>query len=287
MPTTPRVLFSSITVSLTLAVGAVGQSAADILNRTLETYEHRMEGIDNYTLVQEVMGMESVMYFEKEIAGGRPVVHLKHLTVAGRSMNTAGDAEKGWDQFYAMVPEFASHAHYLGRDEVQGFPVHVVEVRDLHELDFIDVPQPDDAEFRWDTAKLFIDSDLWVVRRAEIAGQVTKNGQSHDVTSVTDLKDYRDVHGMLHPFLVTVQMQGLGAAVGASDADVAEARKQLDEMKKQIDQMPEAQRAMMEQMLRQQTAAMEQMLGGGGGNGMTVEMRVKRLDVNTGPPGGS
>jgi len=287
MPNSPRILVSLLALTLILAVGSAAQSAADILNRTLETYEHRMEGIDNYTLVQEVMGMESVMYFEKEVAGGRSVVHLKHMTVAGRSMNTTGDAEKGWDQFYAMVPEFASHSHYLGRDEVQGFPVHVVEVRDLHELDFIDVPQPDDAEFRWDTAKLFIDSDQWVVRRAEIAGQVTTNGQSHDVTSVTDLKDYRDVHGMLHPFLVTVQMQGLGAAMGVYDADMAEARKQLDEMKKQMDQMPEAQRAMMEQMLRQQTAAMEQMLGGGGGNGMTVEMRVKRLDVNTGPPSGS
>jgi hypothetical protein len=82
-------------------------------------------------------------------------------------------------------------------------------------------------------------------------------------------------------------MQGLGAAMGVSDADMAEARKQLDEMKKQMDQMPEAQRAMMEGMLRQQTAAMEQMLGGGGGSGMTIEMRVKRLDVNTGPPGGN
>jgi len=287
MPSAPRTLVSLLALTLVLAVGSAAQSASDILNRTLEAYEHRMEGIDNYTLVQDVMGMESVMYFEKEVAGGRPVVHLKHMTVAGRSMNTTDDTEKGWDQFYAMVPEFVSHAHYLGRDEVQGFPVHVVEVRDLHELDFIDVPQPEDVDFRWDTAKLFIDSDQWVVRRAEIAGQVTTNGQTHDVTSVTDLKDYRDVHGLLHPFLVTVQMQGLGAAMGMSDADMAEARKQLDEMKKQMAQMPEAQRAMMEQMLRQQTAAMEQMLGGGGGNGMTVEMRVKRLDVNTGPPGGN
>jgi len=287
MPNSPRVLVSLLALTLILAVGSAAQSAADILNRTLETYEHRMEGIDNYTLVQEVMGMETVMYFEKEVNAGRPFVHLRHMMVAGRSMNTTGGAEKGWDQFYAMVPEFASHAHYLGQDEVQGYPVHVVEVRDLHELDFIDVPQPDDADFRWDTAKLFIDSDQWVVRRAEIAGQVTTNGQSHDVTSVTDLKDYRDVHGMLHPFLVTVQMQGLGAAMGVSDADMAEARKQLDEMKQQMDQMPAAQRAMMEQMLRQQTAAMEQMLGSGGGSGMTIEMRVTRLDVNTGPPGGN
>jgi len=287
MSTTPRVLVSSIALTLTLAVGAAAQSAADILTRTLEAYEHRMDGIDNYTLVQDVMGMESVMYFEKEVTGGRPVVHLKRMTVGGRSMSTAGDAEKGWDQFYAMVPELASHAHYLGREEVHGFPVHVVEVRDLQDLDFIDVPHPEDADFRLETAKLFIDADQWVMRRAEIAGQVTTNGQHHDVTSVTDLTDYREVHGMLYPFLVTVQMQGLGAAMGMSDADMAEARKQLDEMKQQMERMPEAQRAMMEQMLRQQTAAMEQMLGGEGGNGMTVEMRVKRVDVNSGPPGGN
>ncbi|MGD8728020.1 MAG: hypothetical protein PVH40_10265, partial [Gemmatimonadales bacterium] len=92
---------------------------------------------------------------------------------------------------------------------------------------------------------------------------------------------------MLHPFLVTVEVRGLADAMGVSPQEMAELREQLDEMKKQLAEMPEAQRKMVEGMMEQRMAGLEQMLQNSGDGAMTIEMRVKELRVNSGPPGGA
>jgi hypothetical protein len=48
--------------------------------------------------------------------------------------------------------------------------------------------------------------------------------------------------------------------------------------------MPEAQRAMLEGMLKPQIEQLEEMLGSEGGMEMTIT--VKEIKVNAGPPGG-
>ena len=144
--------------------------------------------------------------------------------------------------------------------------------------------EQDEEDFRAEKMTMFVDRDLLVMRRMVVDGQMTHEGETHPVTSTVDLDDYRDINGMLYPFRTSVTMEGMAEAMGMTDDDMAEMREQLEEAKRQMDQMPEAQRAMMEKMLKQQMEQMEKMMQDQGGGGMQVEVLVKDLRVNSGPP---
>jgi small-conductance mechanosensitive channel len=62
-----------------------------------------------------------------------------------------------------------------------------------------------------------------------------------------------------------------------------QARAALDELLRQLESMPEAQREMMKQMMGEQMQMMERVAAGGA---MELEIRVTELQVNAGPPGG-
>ena len=56
---------------------AGAQNPGDIVTQLLAEYERRTEGVDDYTLIQAVMGTETVSYFEKEMVDGRPLFRLR------------------------------------------------------------------------------------------------------------------------------------------------------------------------------------------------------------------
>ena len=277
MLTTNRVGAATIMLAAFAFSNTQAQSAADVINAMVSAYEKNAENVDNYTLVQETMGVETVSYFEKEMISGHPDFRLRQTSAMGMVVKPE-DAEEGrWDQFYAMAPELIARATYEGRDDVGGNAVHVVSVTDLNEIGFGPGATQGNQDFEPQRAKLFIDVDESLMRRMVFEGQMTKDGQTHDITSTVDFQDYREVEGMVQAFLITVSMQGLG---GSMDD---ESRKQYEEMKKELAEMPEEQRKMVEKMMQGQLAQYEQMMEGEGG--MTVEMRVKELRVNSGPPG--
>jgi hypothetical protein len=273
-----------IAVAVAAAGSAHGQSASQILQHMLDAHVQRAERVDNYTLIQEVMGFDSEMYFEKETVDGLPMFHLRQTKVGGRTISQPDADDAGWERMYQLLPELMERADYAGRGDVHSFPVHVIEVRDLHEVDFAPIPDSEGSEFVPETMTLHVDADQWIVRRAELSGSMTANGQQHDFTADVEMTDYREIEGMLHPYVVTVKVSGLADAMGMSEEDMAELREQLEEMKQQMEQMPEAQRKMVEQMMSQRMAGLEQMLGNSGDGAMTIEMRVKELLVNSGRP---
>ena len=281
-----RYLLAPIMLAATAVGTAHGQSAQEVLQHMLDTYVERSQGVENYTLVQQVMGFESELYFEKEMMDGLPVFRLRQSKVGGRVISQPDADDMGWERMYQLMPELMQHAEYVGRADAQGFPVHVVAVRNLHEIDFSPLPESEQADFVPETMTLHVDADQWIVRRAELSGTMIAEGEQHDFTADVAMTDYREVGGMLHPFLVTVNVQGLAEAMGMDSEKMAELQQQLEAAKKQMEQMPEAQRKMMEDMMQQQMANLEQMLEGDGEGGMTIEVQAKELLVNSGPPGG-
>jgi hypothetical protein len=273
-----------LTVTLGLTVTAVtapelrAQSAADIINRMVADYERQTQNVDNYTIVQETMGMETVSYFEKEIVSGHPVFRLRQVKAGGMVVQGDQTEQQRWDAFYAMAPEIIARATYEGRDNIAGNAVHVVAVRDLQEIGFSPGASQEDRDFEPTRAKLFIDADESLMRRMVFEGVMTVDGEEHEITSTLDLDDYRDVDGMLHPFSMTMTMEGLNEAMDP------ESRQQYEEMVQQLESMPEAQRKMVEEMMKGRMARLQEAMDSGGG--MTVQIRVKEVRVNSGPPGG-
>ena len=153
--------------------------------------------------------------------------------------------------------------------------MHVLRIDDLADIDFGHGAVDEDSDFVPERGTIYVDTDLLIPRRMEFEGSMTTEQGTTDVTSVVDLHDYREIEGMLVPFRTVVEMQGLTEAIDP------EMRQQYEEMKRQLAEMPESQRAMAERMMKGQLEQIEKMMQG---DAMVIEMTVTDVRVNAGPP---
>ena len=267
-----RCLLASTMLLVAAPVGA--QSATDIVGRMLSEYERRAEGVENYTLIQDAMGFETVSYFEKEILDGRPVFKLQRTSAAGVVVNEP--TQGGFDEIYTMGEELGRRATYGGVRRVDDYDTHVLEVTDFAGLGFGQSVTPD-SDFTPRSGTLFLDVDTYAPRRLEFEGEMTNQEGVHTVTSTVRMGDYREVSGMLVAYQTVVEIEGLGAAIDP------ETRAQFEQMQRELEALPESQRAMVEQMMAGQLEQFRAMMEGDDAP-MTVQMLVREVRVNQGPP---
>jgi len=266
--------------SLLLCVaGASGQDAGTIIDRMLDAYEEQTQGIDDYTLVQRVMGFETISYFVKEMVDGRPVFRLREASAAGAGAAVEGSSPGGLDELYAGGEDFKKNATYLGRDEVDGHAVHVLAIDDLSNSAFGRDVVAGEQNFVPTEGRLYLDVESYVPRRMAFDGELTNADGVHEVTSTMDLLDYRQVDGMMVAYHTVITVDGLGGAIDE------EARAQFEEMQRQLENMPPSQRAMVESMMAEQLDQFRAMMSGED-ESIVVEVAVQEVRVNAGPPGG-
>jgi len=243
-----------LAVVLALPSGATAQSAKKILMTSLEKYEQRMEGIENYTTVQETMGFETELTFVRtKDDEGRTVFVPK-----GREDASSG----GMSNFYRMYPKIAERAELEGTESVDGEQCHVLAISDFSGLDLDEqMEMGDRGDFVPKTGLLYVDTDDHLIRKMELGGEITRDGQTSPMTAVTVLSDYREVEGMLHPFQLHITATGLAA--GMSEEEMEEARRGLAEMEKNLEGMDATQRAMVERMMGGQMEKLRKMLESG------------------------
>jgi hypothetical protein len=260
-----------------LPAHGTAQSAADVVERMLSEYASRVADVDNYTLVQQTMGFETISYFEKETVDGRPVFRSRtSVTSAG----ITGDVSQasGVDDVYAIGEELGRRGRYGGVQRLNDYDLHVIEVNDFTGLDFGEDLAPD-SEFQPKSGTFYIDVDTYVPRRVEFVGSLTNEEGVHDVTSIIEMADYREVQGMLVPYRTVITLEGLGAAVDA------ETRAQFEEMQRELENLPPEQRAMVERMMAGQLEQFRSMMAGED-QPMTFQVLVTAVRVNEGPPAG-
>ena len=265
LPTPARHLLP-LAVLLALPSAATAQSAKEILMTSLEEYEQRMEGIENYTTVQETMGFETELTFVRTEVEGRTVFVPK-----GQD-----EASGGISNFYRMYPKIAERAELEGRESVDGEQCHVVAINDFSGLD-LNQEMGGQGAFVPKTGLLYVDTDDHLIRKMQMEGEITRDGQTSPMTAVTVLSDYRDVEGMLHPYLLNITATGLAA--GMSEEDAEEARKNLAEMEKNLEGMDDTQRAMVERMMGGQLEKLRKMLESGQFE-LTVVTKEVRVNEN-------
>jgi hypothetical protein len=279
IPAIPFVLFGLL-VPLAAPVPAAAQtSAADVLNRAYRQYEARMANVENYTLVQRVMGVETTIHFEREMVDGSPVYRPSVTAAGGRIIAPGDDADQGANP-YDLLAAFAERATLEDRETVDGRDAHVIRIDDFSGMPGM-APSPGDGEFTVRTGRLYIDAANHLVRRMVFEGAATVGGESHPVTMDMRMEDYRDVQGMMHPFRTVMRTTGLSPRV--SQAEMEEARRSMAELEAQMKSMPAAQRQMMERMVRPQMEQFQAMLDG---EAMEVTIEVTELRVNQGTPTG-
>lgn len=275
-----RVALALAALAAVLAVrpaNGAAQSAADIVERMLSEYASRVADVDNYTLVQQTMGFETISYFEKEMVDGRPVF-MSRTSVTAAGVSTDVSEDSGLDDVYAIGEELGRRGRYGGVQRVNDYDLHVIEVSDFSGLDFGEDLAPD-SEFQPKSGTFYLDVDTYVPRRVEFVGSLTNEQGVHDITSIIEMGDYREVQSMLVPYRTVITLEGLGAAIDA------ETRAQFEEMQRELENLPPEQRAMVEQMMAGQLEQFRSMMAGED-QPMTFQVLVTDVRVNQGPPTG-
>jgi len=271
-----RARFALGFVLLLLGPSAVGaQSVAEVVESMFAALERSAQGIDDYTVVQEVMGFTTTTYHVKEVVSGRTVFVPREVSTGATDMSVE---DLGFGDISQFGDDLVAHGRYVGREDIDGTAVHVIAVDDLTAFDIGTPSGPEDMDFVPRSAVLYVDAGRSVVRRMTFDGEATTESGTHEVTTQVDLTDYRDVQGLLVPYHTVVAISGVNAMIDP------EMKAQFDQMMEQLENMDAQQRAMMERMMGPQIEQMKQMMAGDG-DAMTIEVVVTEVRVNAGPPG--
>lgn len=242
------------------------ESGAEVYSAVMDRAEARLEGVDSVTVVQETttsMGTSTTqeLHLVKETRNGRTILLPKGGESGQQVMPPAS--------ILATGDSLMERSRLRGRSRVDGREVYVVAAPDLSGMDFGQgaLSGTDARSFEADSATFYVDTESYVLRRADVHGRMNMGGRERAVSLGVHLRDYRETAGYLHPFRseIQVEIEGLG--------------EQMQAMMEKMQQAgaDSARRAMMEQ-------AMGAMLGGG----VTVTSTVTELRVNgRSNPGGS
>lgn len=272
-------LLASPFLVLAAAAPSAAQSAEEVLNTALERYEQGIEGIDDYTVTQETMGFTTTDTFVKKEVDGHPV-----FVSADAASDTASGLPEGWGNPYSMIPELAARAEMTGTTEVDGHETWVIEVADMEGMNFGGMtPSEVEGEFTPRRMTFYLGTGDYLLRRMSLSGELAKeDGSTSPIDLDARFRDYRTVEGMPHPYRIQMHVEGITS--GMSDEDMAQARRQLQQLRERMENMPEQQREMMEQMMGPQIEQLEEMVQSGA---MDLTVNVKEIKVNQGVAAGS
>jgi hypothetical protein len=288
-PPSRALLLPALLVALVpiLAPGPVtAQSAEEILTRAMEAHQDRLAGVDDLVIEQEVMGFSATTYMVKEEVDGRPVLRTRS-TGAGGIQTGAGEVDPGdiageiWADPWGVYQDGIERWTLEGESSVDGSPTWRLGLTDFEGLDWDATVPGQDAPFEPRRLMVELEKERLIPLELQVEGEVMDGGELRPLALQMNFTDYREVEGYLHPFLMTMELDLAAAGVSADDA--ARARSGLEELQRQLEDMPESQRQMVEQMMGEQLRAFEGMLSG---EGLQVDLRVTDLRVNGGTPGG-
>lgn len=271
---TTAVLASAALVLLTpLALPA--QSAREVLDAAMEAHRSRTEGIENYTVIQTVMGFRTTTHFERRTVDGESV--LVPVSTMG---SEAGQQVP--ENPYRMYGTLAERAELVGTEAVDGEECHVVEVTDLEGTGLAEAG-PADSRGGWSPERLrmWVDTEDYVPRKMRMEEATSADGTGQPASFTVLFRDYRDVEGMLHPFRMELRTEGMGG--GMSEEERADLQESMAKMRKQMENMSPRQRKMMEKVMGGQLEKMEKMLTAGA---LDFTVTVEEIRVNEGPPEG-
>ncbi len=268
--------------AFTVPSSAAAQSAQEILAQALEAHDARLAGIEDVTVTQEIMGIPMTSYMVRETVDGRAVLRSRANHTPGFDENIQFDAaEAFWTDPYELWGASADRWVLEGPSSMDGRSTWSLQISDFDGLDLeFDIPNGADG---FDLRELAVEMDreLLVPLQVGIRGEVRDGGRLHPVAMQIHFSDYREVQGYLHPFVTALELDM--ASSGISETELEQARAGMAELQRQLEEMPEAQRQMIQGMMQEQLQAFENVLAG---EAIELQLRVMDLQVNSGPPTG-
>jgi hypothetical protein len=178
--------------------------------------------------------------------------------------------------FDDQVPILISGASSITNESLNGYRVYKIVVDDVDLLNqFVqdDFDFEDDTEMEVKRATLWIDRDELIARKVYFE-QMDEYG--NDLNVEIRMSDYKTHSGLPLAHNVSLKMSGLETQF--SEQDIAEARQALRELEQQLQQMPAAQREMIERQMRPQIERFEEMIESGEIG--EIQFRITDVKVN-------
>ena len=242
----------------------------------MQAYSNMMSGVDSYLITMDMFGMVHQTYFER-VEGTSPLDYQIQVRISGQTGWTSGDDEmagSAGQPTREMFERLRQSAQLRGEHTIDGRRAYALVVDDPSDV-FDPADLPADEDFELQTMTLYIAADDYTVLGFDGEGSARQNGRATDITMEMRASDFRTVNGMKHPFLTTMRIGGLTSGMSPQE------RSQLEEARRQLEQLPAQQRAMMERMMGDQLEQLQRMADG---EAMEMQMRVVDLQVNVPRP---
>lgn len=262
-----------VALGLLMAGSAAAQpSPAELSEQMYQANEERLSGIESLELTVEMnMGgtvmNESTTRYVKEVNNGRSMLVME-------KSGDLADSELVEGMYDGTLEELVAGAESVENDEVNGRNAYRLVIRDRELLNQIEGEafEADEREFEIDKGTLWIDSDMLVPVRMIYEQEDGEPGISMEIL----MSDFETHSGLPVARTMSFEIEGIDQMF--TEEEIAEARNAMKEMREQLDQMPEAQREMIENQMSGQIEKFEQMVESG--NAGSNSVKVTSVKVN-------
>jgi len=235
-----KILMGIIVVGLILFFSSyclAGMNVQEIISNMQKTYEKQMKGINDYTIIQKGTGGmaalagETTTYHKKAEIKGEVIYKTRtESEVMGIAMVSIYDGNYTWTknpmtgEIEKKTAEYnpgtmwknidLTKSQYLGEEEIDGEKTYILQIDNALQVMGAQQAmssqggQSEESAESW--GKLWISSKTWMpvrmlmVIKAKPEGGATEMAMNTEMT--TDLKDYRQVGTMLHPYQLVINM---------------------------------------------------------------------------------
>lgn len=266
-----NISFGIVIVCIILFLGSTcvaGMSLQEVINNMQKTYEKQMKGINDYTIVQKgsggvaAMAGETTIYYKKAEIKGEVIYKTRtESEVMGMAIVTIYDGNYNWTknpmtgEIEKKISEYnpgqiwknidLNKSKYLGEEEIDGEKTYILQIDNALQVmgntqNFS--PQGEQSGGSEESSgKLWISSKTWMPVRMLMVMKAKPGagaeGMAMNTEITTDLKDYRQVGTMLHPYQLVMNMKMEIDTSGLSEQEKKEQEQAMQMMKSMMSGM--------------------------------------------------
>lgn len=236
------------------------QSVDAVVEQMRAQQTQQLEAVDTYIVETN----HYTSYSKKVVRDGEPTYDTETQM---KGSDTPGFASAGTPStaYGLHFDQLKAEASYTGTKMVDGTTCHVLKV---------DNPSAVNAALGGETKSLtyYIDAEQYVPRRMVVESNAQGTQGDGAGTIIINMTQYRTTDGLTLPHRMEIQLD-----MAMSEQQ----RQQMEQLMKQMQDMPEEQRQKMEKMMGGQMQKMKQMM-----SGEPIIVEVQNVHVNTELPAG-
>jgi len=266
-----KILIGIIIVCLILFLSSTcvaGMTVQEVIGNMQKTYEKQMKGINDYTIVQKGTGGvaalagETTIYYKKAEIKGEVIYKTRtESEVMGMAMVSIYDGNYNWTknpmtgEIEKKISEYnpgqmwknidLTKSKYLGEEEIDGEKTYILQIDNALQVmgnQQAMSSQGGESEGSAEASgKLWINSKTWMPVRMLMVMKAKPGegaeGMAMNTEMTTDLKDYRQVGTMLHPYQLVMNMEMEIDASGLSEEEKKEQEQAMQMMKSMMSGM--------------------------------------------------